>query len=65
MKAILSKVKKCFQTHPDAVLAVIAILYGLMFLPAIIIQDDLKWLYTALTRAVSKVYLVNFPDSLF
>ena len=44
MKAILSKVKKCFQTHPDAVLAVIAILYGLMFLPAIIIQDDLKWL---------------------
>ena len=30
-----------------------------------ITQDDLKWLYTALTRAVSKVYLVNFPDSLF
>ena len=27
--------------------------------------DDLKWLYTALTRAVSKVYLVNFPDRLF
>ena len=27
--------------------------------------DDLKWLYTAVTRAVSKVYLVNFPDSLF
>ena len=27
--------------------------------------DDLKWLYTALTRAVSKVYLVNFPDMYF
>ena len=27
--------------------------------------EDLKWLYTALTRAVSKVYLVNFPDSFF
>lgn len=27
--------------------------------------DDLKWLYTALTRAVKKVYLVNFPDRLF
>ena len=27
--------------------------------------DDLKWLYTAVTRAVGKVYLVNFPDSLF
>lgn len=27
--------------------------------------DDLKWLYTALTRAVRKVYLVNFPDNRF
>ena len=27
--------------------------------------DDLKWLYTALTRAVDKVYLVNFKDELF
>ena len=27
--------------------------------------DDLKWLYTALTRAVGKVYLVNFKDGLF
>ena len=27
--------------------------------------DDLKWLYTALTRAVQKVYLVNFKDELF
>ena len=27
--------------------------------------DDLKWLYTALTRAVEKVYLVNFKDELF
>ena len=27
--------------------------------------DDLKWLYTALTRAVSKVYLVNFKDRFF
>ena len=27
--------------------------------------DDLKWLYTALTRAVEKVYFVNFKDSFF
>ena len=27
--------------------------------------DDLKWLYTALTRAVQKVYLVNFKDQFF
>ncbi|MCQ2182194.1 MAG: AAA family ATPase [Bacteroidales bacterium] len=27
--------------------------------------DDMKWLYTALTRAVEKVYLVNFPDRFF
>ena len=27
--------------------------------------DDLKWLYTALTRATGKVYLVNFKDELF
>ena len=27
--------------------------------------DDLKWLYTAFTRAVDKLYLVNFPSSLF
>ncbi|MBP5719853.1 MAG: ATP-binding domain-containing protein, partial [Bacteroidales bacterium] len=27
--------------------------------------DDLKWLYTALTRAVRKVYLVNFKDNFF
>ncbi|MCD8313026.1 MAG: ATP-binding domain-containing protein, partial [Bacteroidales bacterium] len=27
--------------------------------------DDLKWLYTALTRAVEKVYFVSFRDSLF
>nr|MCR4569047.1 ATP-binding domain-containing protein [Bacteroidales bacterium] len=30
-----------------------------------LVADDLKWLYTALTRAVEKVYLVNFPDPLF
>lgn len=30
-----------------------------------ITADDLKWLYTAFTRAVTKLYLVNFPDSLF
>lgn len=28
-------------------------------------QDDLKWLYTAVTRAVEKVYFVNFKDELF
>ena len=27
--------------------------------------EDLKWLYTALTRAVEKVYLVNFKNSFF
>lgn len=27
--------------------------------------DDLKWLYTALTRAKAKVFLVNFKDELF
>lgn len=27
--------------------------------------DDLKWLYTAITRATEKVYLVNFKDGLF
>ena len=27
--------------------------------------DDLKWLYTAITRAVKKLYLVNFPDRFF
>ena len=27
--------------------------------------DDLKWLYTAVTRARKKVYLVNFKDELF
>lgn len=27
--------------------------------------DDLKWLYTAITRSVEKVYLVNFPKTLF
>lgn len=28
-------------------------------------SDDLKWLYTAFTRAVRKIYLVNFKDSCF
>ena len=30
-----------------------------------LMPDDIKWLYTALTRAVKQVYLVNFRDSLF
>jgi exodeoxyribonuclease-5 len=30
-----------------------------------LVADDLKWLYTALTRAVEQVYLVNFPAALF
>ncbi len=30
-----------------------------------ITDDDIKWMYTALTRAVKKVYLVNFPDQFF
>lgn len=27
--------------------------------------EDMKWLYTAITRAVSKVYFVNFDDKFF
>ena len=27
--------------------------------------EDLKWLYTAITRGVEKVYLVNFKDENF
>lgn len=30
-----------------------------------LVDDDIKWLYTALTRAVSQVYLVNYPDKVF
>ena len=30
-----------------------------------LLEEDLKWLYTALTRAVEQVYLVNFPDWVF
>ena len=30
-----------------------------------LVPDDLKWLYTALTRAVRQVYLVNFSSQLF
>lgn len=30
-----------------------------------LVADDLKWLYTALTRGISKVYLVNFKDECF
>jgi len=35
------------------------------FWQEVLVQEDLRWLYTALTRAVEKVYLVNFKDSLF
>ena len=31
----------------------------------VLTMDDLKWLYTAITRAVEKVYLVNFRKELF
>ncbi len=27
--------------------------------------DDLKWLYTAMTRATEKIYFINFKDSFF
>ena len=30
-----------------------------------LVPNDIKWLYTALTRGVRQVYLVNFPASLF
>jgi len=30
-----------------------------------LLPEDLKWLYTAITRAVEKVYLVNFKDENF
>lgn len=35
------------------------------FWQEVLTVDDLKWLYTALTRATEKVYLVNFKDELF
>ncbi len=35
------------------------------FWEGILSVEDLKWLYTAITRAVEKVYLVNFKDNLF
>ncbi len=28
-------------------------------------KDDLKWLYTALTRATNKIYFINFGDNYF
>ncbi len=31
----------------------------------VLTADDLKWLYTAVTRGVEKVYLVNFKDEYF
>ena len=30
-----------------------------------LLPDDLKWLYTAITRGVEKVYFVNFRDTFF
>ena len=30
-----------------------------------LVLDDLKWLYTAITRGVKKVYLVNFRDEVY
>ncbi len=30
-----------------------------------LLPDDLKWLYTAITRSTEKVYLVNFKDEFF
>ena len=30
-----------------------------------LVPDDLKWLYTAVTRGVEKVYFVNFNDKFF
>ena len=35
------------------------------YLPEILNSDYLNWLYTAITRAVAKVYLVNFSDDFF
>lgn len=35
------------------------------FWEGILTVEDLKWLYTAMTRAVEKVYLVNFKDYMF
>lgn len=29
------------------------------------VEDDFKWLYTAITRAAEKVYLINFGDNCF
>jgi exodeoxyribonuclease-5 len=36
------------------------------FYPGYVIsRDDIRWLYTAFTRAVKKVYLFSYPDSFF
>lgn len=35
------------------------------FWQEVLAEEDLKWLYTAITRGVSKVYLVNFRDGMF
>ncbi|WP_047447927.1 ATP-dependent RecD-like DNA helicase [Alistipes sp. ZOR0009] len=35
------------------------------FVEDMISKEYLRWLYTALTRATEKVYLVNFPDKCF
>ena len=31
----------------------------------VLVEEDLKWLYTALTRAIEKVYLINFREECF
>ena len=35
------------------------------FWQEVLTEEDLKWLYTAITRGVSQVYLVNFRDEMF
>ena len=35
------------------------------FVDDMVSKEYLRWLYTALTRATEKVYLVNFPDKFF
>jgi exodeoxyribonuclease-5 len=35
------------------------------FKPTMLTREYLRWLYTAITRATNKVYLVNFDESFF
>ena len=51
--------------HPDAILLFRVGDFYETFGDEPMTRDMLRWLYTALTRATEKLYLVNFDDSFF